>query len=153
MSANRLSALPTPNQYANVTTPSLTAISVRAVAARSARRCTRGLDSCASRTRFTISARAVSSPVFVTRTRSTPSPLIVPPRTLSPEPFDTGFDSPVTRASFTELAPSSTTPSIGDLLAGSHEDDVAEGQEGRLDLLDRAIGLHAVRGRRAEHHD
>ncbi len=63
-------------------------------------------------------ASAVSSPVAVTRTRRLPSPLIVPPMTSAPGSLPTGFDSPVSMASFTSERPSSTTPSAGTLAPG-----------------------------------
>ena len=72
----------------------------------------------ASATRRMIPARAVASPVAVTRTRRLPEALIVPAMTRSPGPLATGCDSPVIIASFTSDAPSTTSPSAGTLPPG-----------------------------------
>ena len=57
-------------------------------------------------------ATAVSSPVLVTWTRMAPSMFTVPPMTLLPTFFETGFDSPVIIASLREGPPSVTIPSL-----------------------------------------
>ena len=78
---------------------------------RSARRCTGALPACAAVTIAPIRASVVPSPTRVARTSRAPEVLIVPPVTSSPTPTSTGTDSPVSRASSTALAPSTTTPS------------------------------------------
>jgi hypothetical protein len=47
-----------------------------------------------------------------------PSPLMDPPMTLPPALFVTGFDSPVSIASLTEVSPSTTAPSAGSFSPG-----------------------------------
>ncbi len=80
---------------------------------RSAKRCMGALSSWASRTMRTIWARSASLPTLVARTVSTPVLLIAAPITPSPSALSTGRDSPVTRDSSTDDAPSTTTPSTG----------------------------------------
>ena len=106
------------NQNRKVPSPTTTATMVSQWAARSANRWTGGLEAWASLTSAMICARAVSSPVRVTRTRSAPSPLSVPPTAGSPGPLSTGFDSPVIMASLTLLRPSTTSPSMGTFSPG-----------------------------------
>ncbi len=65
-----------------------------------------------------IPASAVSSPTFVTRTRSEPCSFTVPPITSDFGPFPTGRDSPVIIASLTLDSPSATSPSAGTLAPG-----------------------------------
>ena len=64
-------------------------------AARSAIRCAREDEFCASVTRRWMPARAVSSPTAVTSTRRPESVATVPATTVSPSPRRTGRDSPV----------------------------------------------------------
>ena len=102
----------------NVAAPATMAAMVSQNAARSAKACAREREDCACSTRRMMPARAVCSPVPVTRTRSDPAPFTVPAITRSPGAFFTGRDSPVIMDSLTSLAPSSTTPSAGILAPG-----------------------------------
>jgi hypothetical protein len=88
------------------------------VTARSAIRCTGGLDPCASSTRRMIWARTVSFPTRVARNRITPFWFTVPPTTCIPFRFRTGRDSPEIMDSSTEDSPSSTSPSTGTFSPG-----------------------------------
>ena len=74
-------------------------------------------------TMATIRARSVSAPTFSARMTSPPVPFTVAPTTRVPSTFSTGIASPLTISSSTELAPSSTTPSTGNLYAGPNADD------------------------------
>ena len=80
---------------------------------RSTRRCTGAFTACACSTSRAICASAVSLPIAVARTLSTPCWLIVAPATLSPTRLSTGTDSPVRSDSSTAEAPSRTSPSTG----------------------------------------
>ncbi len=82
-------------------------------AARSARRCARDDEFCASATRRWIPASAVSSPTAVISTRRAESVAVVPATTLSPTPRRTVRDSPVTIDSSMSAAPSRIRPSAG----------------------------------------
>ncbi len=68
---------------------------------------------CASRTRRTICASAVSAPTRVARKVNAPVVLIVAPYTAEPAAFSTGIDSPVSIDSSMADAPSITSPSTG----------------------------------------
>ena len=80
--------------------------------------CTGALLPWASSTSRTIDASIVWSPLAVTRYKSVPLPLSVPPITPSPFAFSTGRLSPVSRASSTAEAPSVTTPSAATFSPG-----------------------------------
>lgn len=101
------------SQTRKVPSPTVTATTVSQWAARSANRWMGGFAAWASRTNRTIWERVLSSPTRVTRIRRAPSPLTVPPITSAPGRLGTGTDSPVIMASFTELSPSTTSPSDG----------------------------------------
>ena len=75
--------------------------------------CTGALVACASSTRWTICARAVSVPTRVALTRRFPCWLIVAPKTSSPAPLSTGSDSPVSMLSSSDDVPSTIVPSVG----------------------------------------
>ena len=85
---------------------------------RSAKRWTGALLPCASSTRRTIWASAVSEPTFVARNMNVPSLLMVAPMTWSPAFFSTGMGSPVSIDSSTALWPDVTTPSTGTFSPG-----------------------------------
>ena len=85
---------------------------------RSARRCSGTLAPCASSTRRTIWASAVSAPTAVARRTMLPVRLIVAPMTVSPVVLSTGRLSPVSMLSSTAVAPSVTTPSTGTFSPG-----------------------------------
>ena len=104
---------PAASQTAKVRVPPISATSTNQNAARSASRCPGALEFCASCTRATICARAVSAPTLVARTRSVPEMLTDAPITCAPGVFGTGRLSPVTIDSSTSESPSSTTPSTG----------------------------------------
>ena len=87
-------------------------------AARSARRCARDVEFCASSTRRWMPASVVSSPMAVTSTRSPESVATVPAVTASPIPRATGLDSPVIIDSSTSARPSTMRPSAGTLPPG-----------------------------------
>ena len=81
---------------------------------RSAKACTGALDICACCTSLTICDRTVSDPTRVARMSSKPLPLLmVPPISGSPLRFHTALGSPVIIASFTNVSPESTVPSVG----------------------------------------
>ena len=80
---------------------------------RSARRCARDDEFCASATSRWMPASAVSSPTAVTSTRRPESVATVPATTGSPGPRRTGRDSPVIIDSSTSAVPSTTWPSAG----------------------------------------
>ncbi len=71
------------------------------------------LAACASSTRRMICASTDSLPTAVTRITTRPSPLMVPPVSLSPSAFATGSGSPVSMDSSTCVWPCATTPSAG----------------------------------------
>ncbi len=87
-------------------------------AARSASWPMRGFSLCARSSRRTIDASRVSAPSLSTRTTSGLAWLRLPPTTWARTPFDTGNDSPVSRASLTALSPSTTMPSAGRVSPG-----------------------------------
>ena len=119
---------------------------------RSAKRCTGALEPCASSTSLTICASAVSAPTFVARNRKLPSLFMVAPMTVSPTFFSTGIDSPVSMDSSTAEGPRCTHAVDRDLLARTHDDDVADD-----DLLDRDVDLlaaaHDARGLGRQAHE
>ena len=82
-------------------------------AARSARRCAREVEFCASATSRWMPASAVSSPTAVICTRSPESVATVPATTWSPVPRRTGRDSPVIIASSMLAEPCTMRPSAG----------------------------------------
>ena len=71
------------------------------------------LFSWASSTSLTTRAMVLSAAAAVTDTRSAPSPLTVPAKTLASGPLRTGVLSPVTGASSMALSPVTMTPSAG----------------------------------------
>ncbi len=104
---------PDQSQTRKVPTPPTRATSTSQKAARSASRCPGALEFCASWTRATIWASAVSEPTLVARTRSVPVVLMEAPMTSEPGVLATGRLSPVTIDSSTSEMPSATTPSTG----------------------------------------
>jgi hypothetical protein len=84
----------------------------------SARRCAGALVPCASSTRRTICASAVSVPTAFASNVNEPVVLMVPPNTSSPGCLATGIGSPVSIASLTLDSPSMTTPSTGSVSPG-----------------------------------
>ena len=80
---------------------------------RSARRWIGAREPWASSTSRTIWASTVSRPTRVASMRNEPVVLIVAPTTSSPGPLSTGSGSPVSIASSTAEAPSTTRPSTG----------------------------------------
>ena len=94
---------------------------------------------CASPTMCTMRASSVSAPTRSARITSEPLPLTVAPVTLSPAALATGTGSPVIMDSSTRLAPSSTVPSTGHLLARLHAQPVADRH-----ALERHLFLGAV---------
>ncbi|GBE58419.1 hypothetical protein BMS3Abin01_01356 [bacterium BMS3Abin01] len=106
------------SQKARVIPPAAMAMMVSTRAARLARSWVLDLLSCASRTSSITWARKESLPSFRTSMVNEPSPLTDPPITSSPGPLETGLDSPVSMASFTEVRPSVTTPSTGTFSPG-----------------------------------
>ena len=85
---------------------------------RSARRCTGALEPCACSTMRMMPASSVWLPTPVARQLSRPSPFTVAAYTLPPTSLATGRLSPVSMASFTLEAPSTTSPSTGTLSPG-----------------------------------
>ena len=73
------------------------------------------LASWASSTRWMILARVVCAPTPVALICRNPPLETVPAKTLSPELFSTGIDSPVMEASSSPPAPAMTSPSTGTL--------------------------------------
>ena len=68
---------------------------------------------CASLTSSITLERNESLPIFLTSTVTEPSPFMAPPITFAPTAFETGFDSPVSMDSFTDVCPSVIIPSAG----------------------------------------
>jgi hypothetical protein len=101
------------NQENTVTPLTDRAMTVSQKAARSAISCVRDLLACASCTSLMTPDRKLSAPVCLTSTTMAPSPLIAPPMTVSPSCLATGFDSPVSIDSFTEVWPLTMTASAG----------------------------------------
>ncbi len=72
-----------------------------------------GLEACACSTSRAICASAVRLPTAVAAMSIAPSTFRVPPMSVSPGPFSTGSDSPVTMDSSTDAWPARTLPSTG----------------------------------------
>jgi len=109
---------PPSHQARKVTVPPIRATNTSQKAARSASRCPGALEFCASCTRATIWARAVSAPTLVARARSVPETLMEAPIRSAPGALPTGRDSPVTMDSSTSDSPSTTTASTGTFAPG-----------------------------------
>ncbi len=94
-------------------------------------------------------ARAVSSPVAVTRINSRPLRLTVPEYSRLPTVLSTGSDSPVSMDSSTAESPSTTSPSVGTVVPGPQDDQVVGAQLGDGDIGISAVGIAPTRpGRR-----
>ncbi len=103
---------PTPSHHTRrVTVATPITAGTKTAATRSASRWIGALLPCASRTKRTTCARAVSAPTAVASMRKAPVLFTVAPTTRSPGAFSTGRLSPVSIASSTAERPSSTTPS------------------------------------------
>ena len=76
------------------------------------------LDAWASFTSCITPERKESFPMFFTSTVTEPSPFIEPPITFTPAVFKTGFDSPVSIDSLTDVSPSIIIPSAGNFSPG-----------------------------------
>ena len=85
---------------------------------RSARRCTGAFEPCACSTMRMMPASSVWLPTPVARHWMRPSPFTVAANTLSPGCLAAGRLSPVSMASLTLEAPSTTSPSTGTLSPG-----------------------------------
>ena len=100
----------------------------------SARRAMGALVAFASSTSWMMRARgSCRAPTRVARNVNEPVRLIVAALTVSPAPFSTGMDSPVSADSSTDDAPSITTPSTRNGLARTHHNDVADDDGTRVD--------------------
>ncbi len=92
---------PNSHQPASVSAASTSTTGTNTALTRSTRCCTGALAACASSTNRMMRASVLSAPTAVTRTSSSPSPLMAPPVTRSPACRATGRLSPVINASST----------------------------------------------------
>ncbi len=107
------SGSPSSVQTTAVMTPATSANQNSRAAARSAIRCAREEEFCASLTSRWMPASAVSSPTAVISTRRPESVATVPATTVSSSPRRTGLDSPVIIDSSTLAEPERMIPSAG----------------------------------------
>ena len=104
---------------------------------------------CASSTSLMICASAVSAPTRVALNRSMPGPVERAADHLAPGRFSTGIDSPVSIDSSTDRRAVDHLAVGRDLLAGPHDDDLADHDRLGRDLHLRAVADDAGRRRAA----
>ncbi len=105
-------------QAKNVSNATLTTLTTKYPATRSAMRCIGALERWACATICTICASTVAEPTCSDRMTSAPLVFMVAPMSLSPARLLTGRGSPVSIDSSSELLPSTTTPSTGTFSPG-----------------------------------